>query len=262
MIKGGLRNQGDKDIPGIPLVSVITVVFNGSKTLEETILSVKKHNRMGIEYVIIDGASNDGTIDIIRKHNGWIDYWLSEPDKGIYDALNKGIRVARGYFIYCLNVGDKLLELPSKELLYAKKSNADVVMFDVLLSSGVIFKSRLDRRIRFGNTIHHQGTFYRRDLNLRYDLRFKVFSDFNMNQQLFLQKKHFFKFNNVISYHALDGISHDAKHFREYLEVIKGNFGLLYLIIGFFYSKLAQLNIRIIPFRKALDSWSKKRLIK
>jgi glycosyltransferase involved in cell wall biosynthesis len=74
-----------------PLVSIITVVFNGREFLEATILSVIRQRAFGFEYLVIDGGSTDGTLDIIRQYAADIDWWVSEPDKGIYDAMNKAI---------------------------------------------------------------------------------------------------------------------------------------------------------------------------
>ena len=78
-----------KPVTFLPLITVITVVFNGVETLEETIKSIINQIYPNVEYIIIDGGSTDGTIDIIKKYEDSIDYWVSEPDKGIYDAMNK-----------------------------------------------------------------------------------------------------------------------------------------------------------------------------
>jgi glycosyltransferase involved in cell wall biosynthesis len=92
-----------------PLVTVITVVFNGQKTLENTILSVITRTYDNIEYIIIDGGSTDGTLDIIQKYDHTIDYWVSEPDEGIYDAMNKAAGIALGDWIYFLGCDDLLV---------------------------------------------------------------------------------------------------------------------------------------------------------
>ena len=92
--------------PDSLLISIITVVFNGSNTIEQTILSVLNQPYKNIEYIIIDGGSTDGTIDIIRKYEDQIDLWISEPDGGIYDAMNKGISYAKGELIGIINSDD------------------------------------------------------------------------------------------------------------------------------------------------------------
>ena len=92
--------------PELPLVSVVTPVFNGERYLEETILSVLNQDYDNIEYIIIDGGSTDGTQAILKKYDDRIDYWISEPDNGIYDAMNKGIRLAKGELVGIINSDD------------------------------------------------------------------------------------------------------------------------------------------------------------
>ncbi len=91
-----------------PLVSIITVVYNGEKYLEETIQSIINQTYENIEYIIIDGGSTDGTLDIVKKYENKISYWVSEADKGIYDAMNKGIKVSNGEIIGIVNADDAL----------------------------------------------------------------------------------------------------------------------------------------------------------
>lgn len=87
-------------------ISIITVVYNGISEIEKTIQSVLNQTYPNIEYIIIDGGSTDGTIDIIKKYQGQLAYWVSEPDEGIYYAMNKGIQKATGEWIHFRNCGD------------------------------------------------------------------------------------------------------------------------------------------------------------
>ncbi|MBU1986032.1 MAG: glycosyltransferase, partial [Proteobacteria bacterium] len=105
---GGMRSRGIEvqGGPGHPLVSIITIVFNGESSIRQTIDSVLRQSYDPIEYIVIDGGSRDGTVSIIREYDAKIAYWQSEPDKGISDAFNKGIRAARGEIIGLVNAGD------------------------------------------------------------------------------------------------------------------------------------------------------------
>ena len=106
--EGGLRTKGyfKTSRASKPLISVITVVFNGDKFLEETVQSVISQTYDNVEYIIIDGGSTDGTLDIIKKYDGQLDYWVSERDKGIYDGMNKGVIAATGGIVAFLNSDD------------------------------------------------------------------------------------------------------------------------------------------------------------
>lgn len=89
-----------------PKLSVVTVVYNGVQQIEKTIKSVISQDYHNIEYIIIDGGSSDGTIDIIKKYNNEVAVWISEPDRGVYDAMNKAISLATGVWINFMNAGD------------------------------------------------------------------------------------------------------------------------------------------------------------
>lgn len=108
MMIGGLKNKGiiKKSEAGRPLVTIITPVLNGNTYLEYTIQSVLNQIYDNIEYIIIDGGSTDGTLDIIRKYEEKIDYWLSAADSKMYDAINKGIKIASGVILAYLNSDD------------------------------------------------------------------------------------------------------------------------------------------------------------
>lgn len=115
--------------PGRPLLTVVTVVFNGAATIEHTIRSVIEQTYDNVEHIIIDGGSTDATLDILRKYEGSIDYWVSEKDAGIYDAMNKGIALAKGDYIGMLNSDDYFASPSALEIIaiHFKASNVDAV---------------------------------------------------------------------------------------------------------------------------------------
>jgi glycosyltransferase involved in cell wall biosynthesis len=108
---GGLRTQGKfkKSLLGKPLVSILTVVFNDAQYLEQTIQSVLAQDYDNVEFVVIDGGSTDGTLDVILKYDHVIDYWVSEPDSGISDAFNKAVRLSSGDYLNFQGAGDFLV---------------------------------------------------------------------------------------------------------------------------------------------------------
>lgn len=145
--EGGLRleNIYKQSLPEQPLISVITVVFNGDKTVENTIKSIMSQNYRNIEHIVIDGGSNDTTVDILKQYNDVIDYWVSEKDAGIYDAMNKGIARATGDIVGFLNADDtynavdvvekivqtfisKQYEAVFADLIYVKKNDLNHVV--------------------------------------------------------------------------------------------------------------------------------------
>ncbi|MBU3564456.1 glycosyltransferase [Polynucleobacter sp. MWH-HuK1] len=113
-LKGGTRFKNAQEKPRLNKLkcSIVTVVFNGGDSIEDAIRSVLEQTYDNIEYIIIDGGSTDETLNIIRKHEEHIDYWVSEKDAGIYDAMNKGIAIATGEVVGFLN-SDDMFALPS-----------------------------------------------------------------------------------------------------------------------------------------------------
>lgn len=127
---GGLRTHGKAKAgtPGKPLVTIVTSVLNGEKTLEETIQSVLQQTYPNVEYIVVDGASNDGTIALLSRYSDSIDYWISEPDRGIYDAWNKGLGYASGDWIIFVGADDHLTPTAIASLVNAaQKEQADFV---------------------------------------------------------------------------------------------------------------------------------------
>jgi glycosyltransferase involved in cell wall biosynthesis len=110
----------------LPKVSIITVCFNAEEYLERTIQSIVAQTYPHIEYLIIDGQSKDNTLDIVKKYEAHVDQWISEPDKGLYDAMNKGMQLATGDFVWFMNAGDEIRTPETLANMFAKETDGDV----------------------------------------------------------------------------------------------------------------------------------------
>jgi glycosyltransferase involved in cell wall biosynthesis len=172
-------------------VSVITVTRNAVNTLERTILSVLGQDYNHRELIIIDGNSTDGTLDIIRKHESSIDYWISEPDRGIYHAMNKGIAVARGDWINFLNAGDVYSSMNIlSRIMESVTENNDVVYGDSITKYPhfhVLRKAGKPEHLWKGMSICHQSIWFRSSLarNLLFQEEYHLGADYNLLIQLY-----------------------------------------------------------------------------
>jgi glycosyltransferase involved in cell wall biosynthesis len=240
--RGGLRAAGYFKIstPEKPIVTIITAVFNGAQYIEQTISSVLNQTYYNVEYIIIDGGSADGTLDIIRKYDDKIDYWVSEPDKGIYDAMNKGWAAAsENSYILFLGAGDRILSLP---LNLAQIGNNCVIFGKVLLQTGKAFSSRVNWRLRFENTLHHQALLTPKALHPTppFQAEYRLFGDFDFNQRLFKQGTKFVKSDDFIA-DAIPAGASGVGNIKEYVSITKKNFGLFWAAVTLaecFYHKL------------------------
>ncbi len=191
-------------------ISIITVVKNGNKSLEKAIQSVVNQEYLYIEYIVIDGGSTDGTLDVILKYDKKISYWVSEADKGIYDAMNKGLQAANGKWIFFLGADDYFFDNYSISKL-AKYIDKDVKMIfgNVVYSSGYYFKSRITPRMIISNTVHHQSCIYNSKLfaDFNYDINTKVYGDYELNLISFLRNHKFHYVNETISFCQIGGAS-------------------------------------------------------
>ena len=122
-----LRDNGRSNNDYSCTISVITAVYNNVELIEQTIQSVINQNNENIEYIVIDGGSTDGTVDIIKKYDSRIDYWISEPDEGIYDAMNKGIALSKGNWLIFINSDDLLASPESLDIDLEGRSNSAIV---------------------------------------------------------------------------------------------------------------------------------------
>ena len=181
-------------IAGQPLVSIITVCLNSERHLERTIWSVLGQTYRKIEYIIVDGGSTDGTLDIIRKYENRISRWLSEPDQGLYDAMNKGVALAAGELVGIINSDDWYAPQAAKNVVSAYLNDPEAGVFfgdlELVDETGGYRQVVPGRPEDIGSLrwrVVHPATFVRRDLyrTRQYDLRFAVSADFD-----FLWKLH------------------------------------------------------------------------
>jgi len=244
--EGGFRLKGETG-ESQPLVSIVTVVYNAGYDLPDLLQSVFQQKDQNIEFIVIDGGSQDRTVEVLQHHDSEIDYWLSEPDRGIYDAMNKGIAAARGTFILHLNAGDRLLHIPVKELEAAKTRQVDVAAFRVSIDGKHEFRPSRGMALRFNNTLHHQGTFFRKETLLPYDTQHKIFADFDVNQRLALRGARMEIFDQVVSLHTSDGISNvpSSSANAEFFRIIATNYGLRSLPFAWLLCKWRGLNSRL-----------------
>lgn len=201
--------------------SIITPSFNSEKTIEKTILSVISQKRdSAIEYIIIDGGSTDKTCEIIKKYADSIDVFISEPDNGPYDAMNKGVSLATGDIIGIINSDDwyhdkaikivesAFLQNPDIDIIYAPVDNYFSGNFIATFMPGSLDKLP----IRF--TLNHPSCFIKKaayDLVGLYDLQYKITADYDLILRLYLAKRKFHFVNIPLAAYSLNGMSSSTK---------------------------------------------------
>ncbi len=230
-----------------PLISVITVVRDGAAHLEQTILSVLQQPYENLEYIIIDGGSTDGTVDIIRKHEKKLSCWISEKDHGIYDAMNKGWSLAKDNgFIIFLGAGDRLLSLPDAMETYQAN---EVICGRVFLNDNLVFNPRTGCQLRIYNTLHHQALLINKGLHPAkpFDTRYKIYADFDFNQRLYKMGAKFLYSESFRAYASPSGTS-SRFNLAETLQIVIKNFGTLWGII----TLSAFLAVKMLPRMKRL----------
>ena len=192
-----------------PLVSVIIPLYNSKGLLAKAIDSVILQNCKDIELIIIDGGSVDGSLDVINRYLNFIDYFVSEPDRGIYEAMNKGIDLARGKWLYFLGSDDNLEPNIVQELRSHLLNDIMMVYGDILYMDGERYVSFLNARTVLQNTVHHQGAFYNKKLfeNFRYNTQLKILSDYELNLKIFMCKLPVVKVPLIIANCSKGGVS-------------------------------------------------------
>lgn len=197
-------------------ISIITINFNNLDGLQKTVESVVNQTWKEFEYIVIDGGSTDGSAAYLESQKEQIDYWISEPDKGIYNAMNKGIKSATGDYLLFLNSGDELYDLKVLEKNQLNIHTEDFVYFDIFLvydDSTKIYQypESLTYKNFMGGSLGHPTTFIKKDLFAiigLYDEQLKIVSDWKFFATAFLKYNcSWRKVNQVLAKFHMDGVS-------------------------------------------------------
>lgn len=201
--QGGRRDRGIGPPTGDhPLVSIVTVVYNGATTIERTILSVLSQTWPRIEYIIVDGGSTDGTLDILRRYEDRIDLWQSSPDKGIYDAMNKGVALCTGDWVGLINADDWYPDDAVATAMTAagERQGINIVHGDILIhypngTSKVKHPKVSGFLLKYWEmTLNHPGFFVRRSFytGRPFNTTFRVSGDHHWTLRAWLEGPHMF----------------------------------------------------------------------
>jgi len=233
--------QYQSPITELPLITVITVVYNGAKYLEETILSVINQTYPNVEYIIIDGGSTDGTLGIIKKYEDYIDYWVSEKDKGIYDAMNKGITLCFGEIVGIINSDDYYQEDVFKTIIYESYfNNAEIIHGNLVLVNEELKLNKIIyptlRKLKNRMSLNHPTCFIKRKLYYKkmFDINFKIAADYELLLYFYLAGKAFLYVDKTISFMRTGGASVNWHVIRRELFIIqKKYYGLIKATVAY-----------------------------
>jgi putative colanic acid biosynthesis glycosyltransferase len=207
-----------------PTLSVIVVCKNPGSRLHAALASVWDQRHVQPELIVIDGGSTDGTAAWLEARRAQIATLVSEPDQGVYDAMNKGVARARGEWVYFLGADDRLAGdmVLSETINWMKKTESGVVVGEAAFDDGRIYKLRSNVNAIARNFVHHQGAFYRRTLfdeNDRFDVSLRVQADYDFNVRLWKGRVRFKPIPLRIAACGTGGIS-DGGRWRVYREEI------------------------------------------
>lgn len=245
-------------------ISIITVVYNSVDKIEATIQSVINQTYSDIEYIVIDGGSADGTIDIIKKYADKTSRWISESDKGVYDAMNKGIDMATGEWINFMNAGDSFHNnTVIHDIFHSYTDSSTAVIYGDTLNifpfGNFLFRASPSPRMEEGMTFCHQSTFVKRNIlaENHFDTSFKISADYNLFYNLYKAVYTFHYIPICISNYevAEEGISNSSRLIKEeflinhnqklyYKRLLKYNIGCI------FYALLPDKIVKAIKTKK------------
>lgn len=233
----------------MPAISIITVNLNNASGLRKTIQSVVNQTYDDYEYIIIDGGSIDGSTELIKEYSDKITFWASEPDKGIYDGMNKGIISSTGDLLFFLNSGDTLSDnniLNDVYNLFINNPDFDIYYGKIKAvgekTSFVTGRNLTIEDFKLGCLPDHQATFIRRDLFATlglYNISYKIYADYDFMYKCLVKHKKFFHFDKVVSIYLLGGTSSND---NSYLFLVLKYFGLFSFLKTYY---LRRINIKL-----------------
>lgn len=253
-------------------LSIIMVAYNSFATVEQAISSIVNQVYSNIEFIIIDGGSTDGTLDVIKRYANKITYWVSEPDHGIYDAMNKGVRACTGDYVYFIGSDDALVDVNIISQIVAEiDMNTDILSCSVIV---VDTESKMqyvmnnhqarDRGKYVGGMIPHQGMFMRRELLVRcpFDTDYKIAADFKFFLQSYYDEKVNFKFIDIpVCFMATGGASGDNTLRQEEYNLIYKELDLpFHDPPRVFTSRIKEL-IKKLPYSSQFVKYLRKRIL-
>ncbi|TJZ62078.1 glycosyltransferase [Sphingobacterium olei] len=222
-----------------PLVSIITIVYNNVRDIEYTIKSVLEQTYKNIEYIIVDGASTDSTLDIIKTYKDRISKVISEKDNGIYDAMNKGLMAATGDYVLFLNSGDELFDLNTIQQIVEKGNNADIIYGETKL----VDEQRHivgDRRhaapktfdwksFRYGMNVCHQAIYVKRTIAEPYDQQYQLSADIDWVIRAAKKAKTTVNIHQYVAKYLVGGISQKRhqQSLKERYQILKKHYGTI-----------------------------------
>ncbi|MEP6905279.1 MAG: glycosyltransferase, partial [Gemmatimonadales bacterium] len=254
-LEGGRRTRSEVTKPAMkhyPTVSVITVARNAAHHIEDTIRAVLAQSYTNVEYIVVDGGSTDGTVDILRRYDDLIDYWVSEPDGGIYDAMNKGLDLVTDPEAYVLfaNADDRIASSDAIERAIARGKGADLIYGKMRLSDGEA-TGIMGREVKTSDlareTLCHPATLLRRrvfDAVGRFDTTFRIAADYDLIVRCFQHPVESQFVDEIISDMRMGGMS-EARFMlscRERKRVVRERFDSLARLTGVW-----QVNLYDIP---------------
>lgn len=222
-----------------PKLSVITIVYNNVRDIERTVLSVLNQSYSNIEYVVIDGASNDGTLDILKCYESKITKLVSEKDKGIYDAMNKGLALSTGDYVLFMNSGDEIYAPNTVENIFASEKDADIYYGETEMYDED-WKSLGQRRhkapeqfswkdFKFGMSVSHQAIYIRKSLTEPFDLSYQLSSDIDWILKAAKKAKKIVNVRAYVAKYLVGGMS-KKKHrqsLKERFRIFSKHYGLI-----------------------------------